>query len=367
MILNEEGRCRGQGFADDYELDLADRGYPGQGFASGMCNNDYMTRTWHLPDDCHSTNWTAVQMCRMMHRRDPRKPGFWYLSFVGPHPPMWPPQAYLDLYRDVPMDDPVCGPWARDTAELPHALRVYQDGAHAMVGAPGHEVDQARRGFYASITHIDHQIRLMLGYLREQGLIDNTIIAFTSDHGDMLGDHGLWAKSWMYEMSAKIPLIVMSTTGDDRVAVGVCDDRLAEIGDIMPTLLELAELDVPEGVEGRSLIGEDRREWLYGEHWEGERSTRMMHDGRYKLIYYAVGNVRQLFDIVEDPREQHDLAGEAAHAERVDAMSARLVDHLYGEDRAWAQGGALVGLAEGEQGAPQVSRSFSGQRGCRFM
>ena len=97
VLLGEEGRLQ-YGAIDDYELFLGDRGYAGQQFAHGMCNNDYLNRPWHLPEDCHVTNWSTQQMVRMIKRRDPTRPGFWYLSYCHPHPPLAPLQCYMDMY-----------------------------------------------------------------------------------------------------------------------------------------------------------------------------------------------------------------------------------------------------------------------------
>ncbi len=365
-IINEEGRHQFGMSADDWEQELAERGFAGMEHAGGHCSNDYNTRAWHLPEQLHPTNWAVREMCRAIHRRDPRKPGFWYLSFVGPHPPVWPPQAYLDLYRGVAIDPPVIGSWARELAALPYMLRVYSDGGLAMRTAPPHEVEAARRAFYATLTHIDHQIRVVIGLLREEGLLDDTIIAFTSDHGDMLGDHNRWAKSVLYEMSAKVPLVIVPAVGDDRLRPGAVDDRLAALEDLMPTLLELAGIPVPETVEGRSLLSTERRRLLYGEHWEGERATRMIRDGRHKLIYYPVGNRLQLFDLADDPREELDLGDSPEHCEICDALASRLVEHLYGSDLKWVSDGRLVGEAD-RQESPMTHRDLAGQRGLRFM
>ena len=76
VILNEEGRHHLAELTDDWELYLADQGYPGQEHAAGLCSSDYLTRAWHLPEHCHPTNWAAAQMCRTICRRDPRKPAF---------------------------------------------------------------------------------------------------------------------------------------------------------------------------------------------------------------------------------------------------------------------------------------------------
>ena len=366
VILNEEGRHHLGMRGDDWEQYLAENGHMGLEHAGGLCSNDYNVRTWHLPDHCHQTEWSAREMCRAIHRRDPQRPGFWYLSFSAPHPPVWPLQTYLDLYRDIDIAPPVIGQWAQDEAELPYALRSYSDGGLSLRGAPPAEIELARRAFYATLTHIDHQIRVVIGCLREEGLLDNTIIAFTSDHGDMLGDHGRWAKTLMYEMSAKVPLIIVPAVGDGRLEVGSTDDRLTALYDLMPTLLDMAGIDIPANVEGCSLLNSEKRSSLYGEHWEGERATRMVRDERYKLIYYPVGNHLQLFDLADDPREERDLAAGAGHAVVRQRLEAELVKRLYGDDVSWVRDGDLVGEADRETVTPR-HRELAGQRGIRFL
>ena len=107
-----------------------------------------------------------------------------------------------------------------------------------------------QRAFYALCTHIDHQFRVVLGTLREEGLLDNTAILFTGDHGDMLGTHGLWAKRVFYEESARVPTILLGPAGDRRTPPGTVDGRLVQLADVMPTLLGFAGVTVPEPVEG---------------------------------------------------------------------------------------------------------------------
>ena len=84
------------------------------------------------------------------------------------------------------------------------------------------QITAIRRAFYALCTHIDHQLRFLLGTLREEGELDNTIICFTSDHGDMLGNHGMWAKRLFYEYSANIPMILLGVAGDERGRLQPC-------------------------------------------------------------------------------------------------------------------------------------------------
>jgi arylsulfatase A-like enzyme len=363
VILDEEGRLQ-FGVIDDYGLFLGDQGYAGQRFAHGMCNNEYISRPWHLPEDCHVTNWATQQMARVIKRRDPTRPGFWYLSYSHPHPPLAPLSVYLDLYRDRGRDPKIAaqGDWAADPETLPSFLQAQW---WRWDGITPRRATAARQAFYALCTHIDHQLRIVIGTLREEGLLDNTIILFTSDHGDMLGDHGFWAKRLFYEGSANIPMILVGAKGDQRVEPRTADDRLVGLQDVMPTLLDLAGIDIPESVEGLSMVGEQRRADLYGECSEGYDATRMIHDGRYKLIYYAGGNVTQLFDLQEDPRELHNLAACPEHADTLDRLTARLIEELYGSDEQWLQEGRLVGLPA-RPNQPVPNRGLYGQRGSHW-
>ena len=309
VILDEAGRCQ-FGVVDDYELFLGDKGFTGQQFDHGMPNDGYSVRPWHLPEETHPTNWATQQMARIVKRRDPGKPAFWYLSYRHPHPPMVPLNHYLDLYSRDEIDAAVTGAWIDEPAAAPYYLRAklaYQRGMDQRASL------EARRAFYALCTHIDHQLRIVLGTLREESLMDRTIVCFIADHGDMLGNHGLWGKLVHYENSANIPMILMSYRGDPRVAVGAIDDRLVGLRDVMPSLLELAEITPPGAMDGLSMVGAEKRDWIYSEMGEGENASRMLHDGRYKLIYYPAGNRRQLFDLQGDPQELNDLAPRPEH------------------------------------------------------
>jgi arylsulfatase A-like enzyme len=363
VILNEEGRHHLGLQADDYELFLAAEGYAGQEFAHGMCNNDYMTRPWHLPEYLHATNWTVREMCRTIKRRDPTRPAFWYVSFNYPHPPLVPLTVYLELYRQVDIPDPFIGDWAREFESLPYALKTRRD---TWPGVGSIEPKSARRAFYALCTHIDHQLRLVIGTLREEGLLDNTIIAFTADHGDMLGNHGLLAKSLFYEDSAKVPLILVPTAEYAQLGHHCVDDRLVELRDVMPTLLEMADIPVPDTVEGISLLGDNQRDQLFGEFEEGETATRMLRDDRYKLIYYPVGNRVQLFDLRKDPNERFDLADDPTYAAVREELSRKMIEHFYGSDSSWVRDGKLVGWPD-KAYKPAPNRTLAAQRGWRFM
>ncbi len=358
VLSFEEGRPQ-LGGPDDWDIWLADRGYAGQGYAHGMSNNGYEFRPWHLPEDCHPTVWQAQQMCRMIQRRDPTRPQFWYLSFNFPHPPIVPPASYLSLYSGRAVDAAVQGDWNGD---LPAALQRVRN---AWPQLPPDRLAAMRRAFYAQCTLIDHQLRVVIGTLREQQMLDDTILLFTSDHGDMLGDHGLYAKRAMLRGSVSVPMLLMGTAASDRVRPGRVDGRLAGLQDIMPTLLDLAGIDAPDGMTGLSLVGDHQRETLYCEALEGQAAMRMVTDGRWKLIWYPAGNHVQLFDCKTDPSETTDLSSEPDAMSHLERLSRQLASELYGVDLQFLDGDSLVGM-QAEPVVQEPNRGLSGQRGVHF-
>ena len=246
--------------------------------------------------------------------------------------------------------------------DAPYPVRLIQATWDQL---PDQKLAATRRAFYALCTHIDHQIRVIIGTLREEGLLDNTIIIFTSDHGEMLGEHGLYAKRLMYEMSANVPMIISGMPKDDRVGKNIIDDRLVGLQDIMPTLLDLAGAPVPGSCTGISMVGAATRETLYCEAMEGTTATRMITDDQYKLIWYPAGNRLQLFDLAADPDEETDLSNETIHADRLGVLTEKLIGELYGIDEDWVDAGDLKGF-EAPTTIPVQNRNLSGQRGLHY-
>lgn len=360
-ILAEEGRDQ-LGGPDDYEMFLADRGHPGAHYLHGQGNNEYGWTTWHLPDDLHVTNWTAAMAARQIKRRDPTRPGFWNVSFTHPHPPLVPLASYMDRYARREVPGPVASDWSARDGDLPFMAAQARSYYARLSGV---HLDDTRRAFYALCTHIDHQLRVLIGTLREEGILDDTVICFTSDHGEMLGDHGLWGKRLMYDASTRVPLILIDAKGRDRVAKNAVSDRLVGLHDLMPTLLTLAGVPVPESVEGVPLTEGDGHDHIYGESHLGVRASRMVRDRRHKLIWYPAGNAFQLFDLDADPLEQHDLAGDPAQAPVIARLKALLRSRLYGEDLELVEGETFIGLPAPEVTVPD-NRGLSGQRGLHY-
>lgn len=344
VILNEEGRKVNfphEMREDDYTRFINREGYAGLDFAHGMSNNNYITRPWHLPEELHQTSWTSRQMCEQIIRRDPTKPAFWYCGFTAPHPPVVPPQVFMDMYNDVDVERPYIGDWAKDSESVPYPVKYYSSLYDIKTD---NLLRKARKGFYASCTHIDYSIRSIIGTLRDEKILDNTIIVITSDHGEMLGNHNLWGKNLFYEDATKVPLIIVPAVDRGDWGFNVTDDRLVELKDIMPTLLDMCDLPIPQTVEGISLMNnKNKRDYVYGELWEDDRATRMIRTEQFKLIYYAVGNQFQLFDLVHDPKEMVDLSGNDGYKNVKAELADILISHLYGNDVEWLEDGKLIG------------------------
>ncbi|WP_118135437.1 sulfatase-like hydrolase/transferase [Oceanicella sp. SM1341] len=360
-LLAEEGRPQ-LGAVDDYDMFLAERGHAGEQYAHGMSNNDYVWRTWHLPEDCHVTNWTARETCRQIQRRDRDRPAFWNMSFTHPHPPLVPLASYLARYSPAEMPEPATADWARDPEALPWALRFVRN---YLPERSAREHRGLLAAFYALCTHIDHQIRIVIGTLREEGILDDTAILFLSDHGDMLGENGLYGKRLFLDASARVPGIFVAPKSTGERYRGVTCDGIYGLADVMPTLLELAGLPVPDSVDGISMLGLDGRPHLYGECLEGPRASRMIRRGDWKLIWYPAGNHVQLFDMARDPGERRNLADSPEDAGTRAELEALLLAELYGEDLDWVEDGRLTGCAAPPL-TPPDERGLSGQRGLHY-
>jgi hypothetical protein len=133
----------------------------------------------------------------------------------------------------------------------------------------------------------------------------------------------------------------------------------------MPTLLDLCDIDIPPSVEGLSMVGSKKRDWLYCEVGEDLHASRMVTDGTHKLIYYPVGNVLQMFDTRKDPGELDDLSEDDRFATMKLRLTKILISQLYGGDESWAEGDRLKGLAS-QRFEPGGNRSLSAQRGSHW-
>ena len=221
-------------------------------------------------------------------------PWFYFVSFVGPHDPFDPPAEYADRYREADMPDAIADPlenkpgWIRNRAYSPEP----------------EEIRVTRRQYCGAIEAIDTGIGWMLDALEERGFAENTHIVFTSDHGEMLGDHGLYTKQVAYEPSMHVPLI-MAGPG---IEAGKTDDSLIELIDCNPTVCELAGVGIEENIDAESFVpvlkGESsaRRKDVIA----AGRNYRCIRTHEFKFIE-NYNDINELYDMKADPEELNNL------------------------------------------------------------
>ncbi len=318
------------------EVDLLDLGLD--------CNSATTTRPWALSEVLHPTNWVVTQSIDFLRRRDRERPFFLWMSFVRPHPPFDPPPAYLDWYLGQALPAPALGDWVDVGGFMEGGMNPVT--RRGVIAEPRRQ--RAQAAYYALISHLDAQIGRFLQALYEYGVLHNTLIVFVSDHGEMLGDHLWFAKALPYEGSAHIPLVLSDPGGQLGLRRGTVASGVVELRDIMPTLLDVADLPIPSTVEGKSLIplarGEAQavRDYLHGEHAYGRESNHYVTDGREKYIWWSQTGVEQFFDLTQDPKEERDLARDPRYRATIADWRRRLIEELASREEGYADGEQLI-------------------------
>ena len=294
-----------------------------------------------VPAEQSETAYATSRAMEFIEQADAR-PWCLHLSYIKPHWPYVAPAPYHAMYGPDDVLPPV-----RDEAERqdPHpVLGAFQQ--HRVSRAFSRDEVRARviPAYMGLISQIDDEVGRLVGWLEETGRLENTVIVFTSDHGDYLGDHWLGEKELFHDPSVRIPLIIFDPSPEADATRGqVCDD-LVEAIDLLPSFVEWAGGEVPGHVlEGRSLVPVLRgaatgREVVVSEYDYAYRLARqilgreiadcrlqMIFDGRWKMIH-AAGFRPMLFDLKEDPNEINDLGADPGQAEVIARLSAALLD-----------------------------------------
>ncbi len=328
----EGGHSTDSQYVNDYEEWLADKtGNRIKQADHGLQYNSWLARPSHLPEELHNNTWVVTKGIEFLGRRDRTRPFFLNLSFHRPHPPFDPPQAFFDLYRDAPIAEVPVGDWVEVDAPVKGVNSPFGRISDRML-------KRTRRAYYAQIAHIDMQIGRFVMELRRQGLYKNTWFVFTSDHGELLGDHHQFCKASALEGSAKIPLVIAPPPGLHSHSESIRCDRPVSHYDLMPTLLEAAGVPIPASVEGRSLLPFCRgeldgswREYVHGEHtriYQSDNAMQYVTDGREKFIWNPITGRELFFNLLDDPQEVHNLIGQPAAKPRIDLWRQRLVAEL---------------------------------------
>lgn len=188
------------------------------------------------------------------------------------------------------------------------------------------QIRNIRRAYYACITQADYQLGRIFGALRENNLLRNTWVIFTSGHGEMLGDHHMSQKNLFFEGSAHVPLLIMPPQGRD-IPHNLRTDLPVTLADLYPTILAMAGLRTPRGLSGQNLLNpselkEDRL--FFGNSLN--RNFCVM-ERKVKLVYSAAGDHTLLFDLNRDPMERHDLSGSPEYARTLERLRKLLTEH----------------------------------------
>lgn len=245
------------------------------------------------------------------------RPFFMYLSFVAPHDPRQAPNEFEEMYssENVGMPENFLPEHPFDNGEL----RIRDEALEAWPRRP-HSIRRHIADYYSLITHTDAQIGRVIEKLKEMGQYENTIIVLAGDNGLAVGQHGLMGKQNLYEHSIRVPLIFRGP----GIPQNVRSDSLCYLLDVFPTLCDCLEIEVPDSVDGTTLMPAMRAPGrpVRSSHYYGYRACQRAvrdRDARYKLIEYVTdsGRTTQLFDAQEDPCETNNLAGSAGYKERV--------------------------------------------------
>lgn len=324
---------------------------PGHGedpsWGAGLDANGWTARPWHLADDLHPSHRTVDAAIHFLKRRDPDCPFFLTVSFAAPHPPLYPPAFYFDRYLRVGAPSPSIGSWAKAPKRGGMGLPV--DSHH--VDLKGEALRSCQAGYYGLINHMDDQIHRLLN---PHGGLDNatrknTIILYTSDHGEMLGDHYRFRKLSPFEGASRIPLILQAPARFG-LKQGSVSDLPVCLEDVMPTLLGLAGIPIPPSVDGKNLTGVARgeassvgREYLHGESVrEPGESWHQVTDGKFKYIWYPDSGKEMLFDLVKNPHELENQATSVEASYDLTRMKAFMVRELWGRPEGFVKEGELV-------------------------
>ncbi len=282
------------------------------------------------------TGNAAVAKLRDLARGNDARPFALCVSFTHPHDPYAARQKYWDRYAGLQIDAPRVG--AIDYADLdPHSRRLWHLSAMD-TGAPSAQAgEKARRAYYANISYLDDWVGQMLATLERTGLRDDTVVILTSDHGDMLGERGLWFKMSFFEGSARVPLIV---NAPGRFAPNRVGQPVSHV-DLLPTLKEMfapasatpvAEVETLDGVSLVPLIKDSTHSHSYpvlGEYMgEGAISPILMIRSEHYKFVYSLVDPPQLFNLREDTDECCNLAEDEDYAELVNDFQAQVTERL---------------------------------------
>ncbi len=282
------------------------------------------------PPDKSSLAWQADQVIRQIEER---RDGPFFVRWDPPQPHLAcnPTTPFAELYADMPIE-----PWQSfpDTLEGKPAAQRRQQDIWGVAGWPWDNWRHTVRLYYSVVSEMDHHIGRVLDHLEDQGLANNTLVIYSTDHGDFCGGHSMIDKHFnMYDDVLRVPLIVRWPS---RVPAGRnCDAFASGAIDIARTILSAAGIDAPDSFVGEDLLqlaadpDYRPRSYAYSQYFgteSGAYSCRMLRDHRYKFVYHPVGDCNEFYDLQEDPGELHNRINDPAAADIITRLKSDLWD-----------------------------------------
>ena len=301
-----------------------------------------------MDEEDHQTTWCAQKAIDFIDAHEQfDNPWFFSVNIFDPHHPFDPPAEFLEPYLarldEIPLPDYVPG----ELDDKPVFQKIDHEGAYG--GRENYVYPQMtdrdhrliRAAYWAMCDLIDVQVGRMLEALEQTGQRENTIVIFSTDHGEMLGDHGIYLKGpYFYDQAVKVPLIVSYPAA---VSGGRRDRELVELVDLAPTILDAAGMEQTPGMQGRSLwpvlaeteTGADRRSDVYCEYynampWHSEPvpQATMLRTATHKLVMYHGLDDGELYDLLADPGEHVNLWRSEEHVSVKVELLLRLTDRM---------------------------------------
>ncbi len=303
------------------------------------------TLSWYASpksDEHHTDALMAKDADWVLERcaRDKQRPFFLAVGFFRPHTPYVSPKTpYFDMYNEAEM--PVVQGIEEDRADIPAAGLASQKKEQEQMTDDLRR--QCRQAYYASISFMDTQVGVVVDSLERQGLADNTVIVFTSDHGYHMGEHGLWQKMSLFEESARVPMLIVAP----GMSKGTISETPVSQIDLFPTLAELCKVTAPANLQGQSLVpmlkdpshagrgwaltqvtrGGKRRNAKNGTEADGPYFGYSLRTPRWRYTEWDGGAAgKELYDHDNDPRELTNLAGDDEHKATLDELATSLND-----------------------------------------
>ncbi len=336
---------------DEYMKFLNENGFGDIYAPHGLRSENYLKpQKSQVPEEFHGTTWVADRTIEFLKKNKNRK-FFCWSSFIEPHPPFQLPEEYLNMYSPDDVPSPAKGKDEPDSIYMGGINATHRQFAENL---PEEEVQLMRAQYYACVSHLDYHIGRILDSLDELGLGENTIVIYLSDHGEYLGDHGLWGKgACFYDSALKIPFIIR---WPGKTVPGTVSGQYVSLLDFFPTLMgmigyegdksEYPGMNLAEHIKNSDSSIE--RDFIFGELYENQYMA-LCPDWKYN--YYVSGAFEELYDRKNDPGEINNLAGIAKYANIKQHLRETLLDWL-GKEKISA---ALEGNSFKQKVMPQRS------------